>query len=138
MDRFAPGIIPSRDLPGRRASEFFLWPSKHGYVGARQFAEDTLDLLPPDAMLIADWTIFAPMQYLQEVEGLRQDVLVVQVDPLGMQAIRENNGRRPLFLANADPRYYPLDEFNERFVLQPVGTLVALQLRETDAGGSQP
>lgn len=130
VERLAPGIIPSRDLPGRRASVFFLWPSKHGYVGARQFATDTLERMPPDAMLIADWTIFAPLRYLQDVEGQRQDVWVVGVDPLGMQAIRENNGRRPLFLANADPRYYPLDELNERFVLRPVGTILTLELRQ--------
>lgn len=129
VDRFAPGIIPSRDLPGRRASTFFLWPSKHGYLGARQFAEGTLDLLPADAMLIADWTIFTPLQYLQDVEGQRRDVLIVQVDPVGMQVIRENRGRRPLFLANADPRYYPMDEFNARFQLQPVGQIFALLLQ---------
>jgi len=130
VDRFAPGIIPSRDLPGRRAATFFLWPSKRGYLGAREFAETTLDSLPADAMLITDWTIFAPLQYLQDVEGRRRDVLLVQVDPVGMQAIRENNGRRPLFLANADPRYYPMDEFNERFELQPMGQLYALSPRE--------
>lgn len=131
VQRIAPGIIPSRDLPGRRASTFFLWPPKRGYLGARQFAQATLDLLPADAILIADWTIFAPLQYLQEVEGQRRDVLLVQVDPVGMQVIRENNGRRPLFLANADPRYYPMDEFNARFQQQSVGQIFALQLRES-------
>ena len=134
VQHIAPGIIPSRDLPGRQASTFFLWPPKRGYLGARQFAQDTLDVLPADAMLIADWTIFAPLRYLQDVEGQRRDVVLVQVDPLGMQAIRANNGRRALFLANADPRYYPLDEFNERFVLRPVGSLLALQLRDTERG----
>jgi hypothetical protein len=131
VDRIAPGIIPSRDLPGRRASTFFLWPPKRGYLGARQFAEDTLDSLPADAMLIADWTIFAPLQYLRDVEGQRRDVLVVQVDPIGMQTIRKNQGRRPLFLVNADPRYYPMDEFNARFQLHPVGDIFALLLRES-------
>jgi hypothetical protein len=150
VERVAPGIIPSRDLPGRRASTFFLWPPKHGYLGARQFAQDTLDLLPADAILIADWTIFTPLQYLQDVEGRRRDVLVVQVDPAGMQTIHENQpprggteylprtggtdaerlGRRPLFLANADPRYYPMDEFHAWFELQPVGQVWALLLRE--------
>jgi hypothetical protein len=131
VDRIAPGIIPSRDLPGRRASTFFLWPPKRGYLGARQFAEHTLDVLPADAMLISDWTIFAPLQYLQDVEGRRQDVLLVQVDPAGMQRIWENQGRRPLFLANADPRYYPMDEFEARFQLEPVGQIFALSMRES-------
>ncbi len=130
VERVAPGVIPSRDLPGRRASTFFLWPPKRGYLGARQFAQDSLNLLPADAILITDWTIFAPLQYLQDVEGLRRDVLVVQVDPAGLRTVRENQGRRPLFLANADPRYYPMDELNTRFRLQPVGQVWELRWRE--------
>jgi hypothetical protein len=134
VERFAPGIMPSRDLPGRLASSFFLWPPKRGHLGARQFAETTLDALPPEAILIADWTLFAPLQYVQDVEGRRLDVdvIVVQADLLGVPAIRENQGRRPLFLANADPRYYPIDELEQQFHLQAVGPLVALVSRKSN------
>jgi hypothetical protein len=126
VDHLAPGIIPARNLPGRQASSFFLWPPKRGYHGARQFAEAAFDVLPADALLVSDWTITAPLRYLQDVEGQRHDVLLVQVDSFVMQTVRENIGRRPLFLANADPRYYPMDEIEQQFQVQAVGSIFAL------------
>jgi hypothetical protein len=79
---------------------------------------------------MADWTPFTPLQYLQDVEGERPDVLLVHADSRGMQVIREFSGRRPLFLANADPRYYPMDEIEEPFRLEPVGHIYELTPRE--------
>lgn len=130
VNRFAPGVIPSRNLPGRDAATFFLWPPKRGYLGARRFAETTLKLLPPNSMLIADWTLQTPICYLQEVENHRTDVLVVQVDPIGMSAIWQNEGQRPLYLSNADPRYYPMDELRAEFRLIPVGHIYELRKAE--------
>jgi hypothetical protein len=132
VDHLAPSIIPSRNLPGRQASSFFLWPSKRGYHGTRQFAEAAFDMLPADALLVTDWTIAAPLRYLQDVEGLRRDVLLVQVDSFVMQTVRENIGRRPLFLANADPRYYPIDELEQQFHVQAIGSIFALVPRQNN------
>jgi hypothetical protein len=130
VNRFAPAVIPSRNLPGREASTYFLWPPKAGYLGARRFAESTLDLLPADSILIADWTLQTPLRYLQVVEQRRSDVLLVQVDPLGLEVIWQNKGQRPLFLANDDPRYYPLDDFQAAFQFIPEGHIYRLELKE--------
>jgi hypothetical protein len=138
VDHLAPGIIPARNLPGRQASSFFLWPPKRGYHGARQFAEAALDVLPANALLVSDWTITAPLHYLQDVEGQRRDVLLVQVDSSVMQTVRENTGRRPLFLANADPRYYPMDEIEQLFQVQAVGSMFALVPRLKDGETGMP
>ena len=126
VDRVAPGLMPSRNLPGRQASSFFLWPPKRGYHGARQFSEAALAVLPADTMLVTDWTIYAPLRYLQDVEGQRPDVTLVPVSPLVVQTVRENAGHRPLFLANADPRYYPISELEEHFQMRPVGPIFGL------------
>ena len=126
----APGVIPSRNLPGREAATFFLWPPKTGYQGARTFAESTLDLLPANSILIADWTLQTPLRYLQLVEQRRPDVLVVQVDPIGLDIIWQNKGQRPLYLANDDPRYYPLGDFLAAFRMVPVGQIHRLELKE--------
>jgi hypothetical protein len=136
VDHLAPGIIPARNLPGRQASSFFLWPPKRGYQGTRQFAEAAFDVLPADALLVTDWTITAPLRYLQDVEGQRRDVLVVEVDSFVMQTVSENVGRRPLFLANADPRYYPMGEIGQQFQVQAVGSIFALvpRLRDGETG----
>lgn len=129
-NRFAPAIIPSRNLPGRDAATFFLWPPKAGYLGARRFAENTLGLLPTDSILIADWTLQTPVHYIQVVEQRRPDVQLVQVDPTGLAVIWQNKGQRPLFLANDDPRYYPMDDFLAAFRLIPVGQIYQLELKE--------
>jgi hypothetical protein len=130
VNRFAPTAIPARNLPGREANAYFLWPPKTGYLGARCFAESTLDLLPSNSILIADWTLQTPMRYLQVVEQRRSDVLLVQVDPIGLDIIWQNKGQRPLFLANDDPRYYPMDDFRAAFRLIPVGHVHWLELKE--------
>jgi hypothetical protein len=65
-----------REIPGRPALQFFLWPSKRGYFGARQFAEAALHNLPPNAIIIADYTVAEPMLYLQIAEHFRSDVTV--------------------------------------------------------------
>jgi hypothetical protein len=138
VDHLAPGIVPARNLPGRQASSFFLWPSKRGYQGARQFAEAALAGLPAGALLVTDWTITAPLRYLQDVEGQRRDVLLVQVDSFVLQTVRENIGRRPLFLANADPRYYPMDALEQQFQVQAVGSVFALVPRLEDGETGMP
>jgi hypothetical protein len=129
-NRVAPGIVLARDLPGRDADEFFLWPAKRGYVGARWFAESTLSLVAPEGIVMADWTPFAPLQYLQDVEGQRPDVLLVHADSHGVQVLREFSGQRPLFLANDNPRYYPIDKIEEHFRLEAVGHIYELRPRE--------
>jgi len=129
VDRLVPGAIPARDLPGRPAAEFFLWPPKRGDRGAREFAETALDLLSADAILVADWTPYTTFKYLQDVEGRRRDVLIVMPDAQGgqcMQIIQENKSERPFFLADADPRYYPIAELEEWFRIEPVGPIFAL------------
>lgn len=129
-DRLAPTVIPSRNLPGRDAATFFLWPPKAGYVGARHFAENTLDLLPVNSILIADWTLQTPIRYIQVVEQRRPDVQLVQVDPTGLEIIWQNKGQRPLFLANDDPRYYPMADFRDVFRLIALGHIYQLELKE--------
>jgi hypothetical protein len=134
LDRFAPGLISARDLPGRPANRFFLWPPKRGYTGARWFVEASLDVLPADAILVADWTPFAALRYGQDVDGRRADVLLIQpdaADNLCLRTLRENKGQRPIFLANADPRYYPMAEIERDFDVKPLGPIFALTPRET-------
>jgi len=57
-------------------------------------------------------------------------VLVVQVDPTGLDTIWQNKGQRPLYLANDDPRYYPLGDFLAAFRMVPVGQIHRLELKE--------
>jgi hypothetical protein len=76
-------------LPGRRyataAAVLFIAPALafsgnlpsidgHGDRDAERFARAVLEELPPNAALLGDWMMIAPVGYLQYVEGRRRDV----------------------------------------------------------------
>lgn len=51
---------------------------RRAYTYAEAYAGDVLDNLPQNAfVLTADWNLFAPAYYLQQVEGVRPDVVFV-------------------------------------------------------------
>ncbi len=63
-----------------------LWPlwthyplcDRHAYTYAEAYARDLLDNLPPNALLLTrHWNLFAPAYYLQQVEGVRPDLLLL-------------------------------------------------------------
>ena len=116
-------LLPGRDVPYRDNNLFFLYPPKAGYDGARRYAAEVLASLPPDAALLADWTPLQPLLYLQVVEGVRPDVLLVQIHPgRGQQLpwLLAQSRTRPVFLADLE-RYYDLAEIETRFELLPYG-----------------
>ncbi len=50
---------------------------------ARHYAQTLLTEAPPDSLILAHWHWFAPLRYLQTVEGQRPDVAVEFVFPRG-------------------------------------------------------
>jgi hypothetical protein len=126
LDRFAPTLLGARDLPGRPANEFFLWPPKRGHDGARRFAEDTLRDLPAQAIIAADWTLFTPLMYLQTVEGWRPDVRILEMSSAAIPILLDHRQDRPLYLADDYAPYYALDEFLPYFELKPSGSVFQL------------
>lgn len=74
--RFADesSALPTRAIPYRDSLQWFLTPWRTGYDGAERFARETFDILPPDALLMADSTIRRPLDYLRGREDLRKDV----------------------------------------------------------------
>lgn len=71
---FAAGFLPRRDVPHRDRYEWFLQPWLRGYDGAERFARETLEALPPWAVLVVDSTLAAPINYVQFTQRLRRDV----------------------------------------------------------------
>lgn len=118
-----------RRLPGRDPNHFFLWPGKGNYVGARQYGEQTLAALPRGATLIADHTPFETLRYLQEVEDMRQDVLLIDIEPeddLG-ELLESLPDDATIFLADSNPAYYNLRSIPE-VTLAARGPLYRLDL----------
>lgn len=74
-------------------------------------ALERLQQAPPQSVLIGDWTTMAPMQYLQQVEGMRPDVRLVQRWAVNDSDLRRlaaaNVGRRPLFVRKVEPALGP-------------------------------
>lgn len=65
------------DVPYRDDDRYFLQPWKTGYRGAERFAREALNVVEPNAIIVADTTAVAPLLYAQEVNGVRPDVSIV-------------------------------------------------------------
>jgi hypothetical protein len=130
LDRVAPNVLGARDLPGRPATEFFLWPSKRGDEGSRRFADATLGTLPAHSVLAADWTLYTPLSYLQKVEGRRHDVTLLEMSSTTTTVLIDNRHSRPIFLADDYVPYYSLHELGQFFELQPAGLAYRLTPRD--------
>ncbi|MGQ9568362.1 MAG: protein O-mannosyl-transferase family [Anaerolineae bacterium] len=117
-----------REIPGRDPWRFFLWPPKGDAWGARAYGEAALETAAPRALILADWTLQAPLEYLQDVERTRPDVLVVGTGDLRVpqvEFLRQACRDRPCYLADLHP-YYDLAAIEEAFVPVPEGVLYRL------------
>lgn len=119
-------IFPMRDLPGRDALTFFLWPPKNG-TSARAYARSALGHAASNGLLLADYALAEPLRYVQQVEGLRTDVEVVTLD-VDRQArfLTAQPHDRALYLA-AQGQYYAMQEIQHRFEIVAEGPLFALK-----------
>ena len=79
------GINIRRNLPYRNANIYYLWPNKRGYYGAQRFAEEALNRVDHNGILIADFTIAMPLCYLQLAGQYRQDVFVFLPEHMSRQ-----------------------------------------------------
>jgi hypothetical protein len=134
-----------RELPYRDSYAYFLQPWKQGYTGARRFAEEALDSLPPGAVLVADSTASPPLVCVQQLEGRRPDVeLVADENDLSGAALRDVAERKlrlaqgapedqRLYLVSAVPDYVP-PWFREHATLRPAGLLWKAEPRPPEGG----
>jgi hypothetical protein len=118
-----------RELPGREPNRFFLWPAKNGYLGAADYGRSALETLPPDSILIADYTPMETIRYLRSVEGLRPDIRLKYVSPGQDLApiVAQFPPGSVIFLAGNAPDYYNLSSLPGA-TLQPDGVIYRLIL----------
>jgi len=95
--RSAGFVFFGRKLPYRDPYVYFLQPWKCGDWSARRFAEDVLAALPENALLLPDTTTSMPLKCLQDIEGRRPDVRIV--DPYDA---RFEPSLRPYWQSKAD------------------------------------
>lgn len=80
-----------------------LWPltahlplcDRHAYTYAEAYARDILEKLPANAFVLTrHWNFFSPAYYLQQVEGLRPDIVLVDQELLRRTWYLETLARR--------------------------------------------
>ncbi|MDQ7778546.1 MAG: DUF2723 domain-containing protein [Planctomycetota bacterium] len=120
------GVKPgfgARRLVYRDNERFFLVPDKRGDYGAERFAREAFAVVPDGAIIVADFTPGAVLNYFQSVRGVRPDVAVV---PLEGRSIVEYIDRKvsstPLFIVGDHPAYKE-DDIRVRYDLLRVGPL---------------
>jgi hypothetical protein len=100
---------------------------------SREDATQFLALAEPGAMIVGRWIDVAPMEYLQVVEGQRQDVTLIHrgtLDRAGLLDLaRRNAGERPFYLVG------PPGPLAGEFDLVPVATGYRVLPREVEPPG---
>jgi hypothetical protein len=110
------------------------WPlvSQHGERSVRRNAEASFAVAAPDSIVYGRFSDIAPMQYLQEIEGQRTDIRLVNnwtVDyPLLVALAEANVGRTPFYLTQQDPRLCA------RYACAPAGRLWEVRPRSGIVG----
>lgn len=100
-------VLHIRTIPYRDNDEYFLNPNKRGYYGARQFGEEVFKIAAPNSIIVADFTPYTVLQYLQLVENKRRDVELSYAwpghrNPVVNGLIEKNLGHRAVYLADID------------------------------------
>jgi len=134
------------EVPYRDIYTYYLLPWQQGQAGPRRFAEESLAVLPPGAVLLPDTTTAAPLKCLRDVEGRRPDVVLVdpydaKFDPSLRRYWRSEEdllpalaaeGRR-VFVASDQAGYAP--RWVERYgCLVPRGPIFEVRPRPAEGG----
>ena len=125
-------LVRARTLPYRDNDRFFLNPDKRGEDGARRFAEHALQLVPPRAVIFADSTPYTVLRYVQRIDGVRPDVLLLSASvgqPVPVRWVFEDGRRRPTFIASLTPGYYDFSGLTGKYDLVPAGSIIEARPR---------
>ncbi|MBI3099173.1 MAG: hypothetical protein HYY93_13160, partial [Planctomycetes bacterium] len=124
-ERLGVRLFSARSAPYRDNARFFLVPWKNGTDGAHRFAREALFAAGPDGVLLADFTLLAPLEYAQRVEGCLPGVTLES--PVPQRMLEDLKGRwsgRRVFLAAIDERQaYGIDWLEGEYEFRPEGPI---------------
>ncbi|MEN3332185.1 MAG: hypothetical protein V7641_1550 [Blastocatellia bacterium] len=76
-------IIVALLVPAIAVAGNFDFNNRHSYFIARDYVENILKTMEPKGLLLTDdWQVYSPLLYLREVEGLRKDVVAMDIQQL--------------------------------------------------------
>ena len=139
--------IPQIGTGVRDGLDYYLNPNRRGDTAAYDFGRETLQALPAEAVVIAEWYAdtdeYFVFRYFAAIEGVRPDVEVVgwpTVDPfafdpaLVVEKVEAASGRRPVYLASLSEAYYGASTLAERYCIVAENNLYRLYPRKDAAG----
>jgi hypothetical protein len=132
--KFGIDLVHASPLPYRDEQRYFLRPNKRGEHGARQYATEALQTVGPGAAIFADFTPGAVLRYLQVVDNVRPDVLLLSglpgADRVPVHWVFDGDRRRSTFLAADRPDYYDLRGLTGEYDLIPAGPIIEVRPRD--------
>jgi hypothetical protein len=109
---------------------YYINPNKRGDDLAYRFGVETLEHLPPDSLVLAEWYTdtdeYFVFRYFMVVEGRRPDVEVVgwpTDDPFhfdsatAVRLVDDSIGRRPVYLASLSESFYAASTLAARYCI---------------------
>jgi hypothetical protein len=126
-------LLNIRTLPGREPNQYFLWPASNKDYGAEVYARTALEGVAPNSAIIADHTPIEPLRYLQTIEGIRQDVQLIKIEPGDdlESVIRGLALEKAIYIADSNPDYYDLTSLVQVCV-KPWGNIYRLLVVPSD------
>ncbi len=97
----------NRAFPYRDPFNFFLQPWKCGDRGQRRYVTEVFDQLPRDAVLYTSFTTRFMLDFAQQSEHRRPDVLITD-DLADLSRVWQSEPNRPVFANDADAKDFPL------------------------------
>jgi hypothetical protein len=137
--------IPNVGTGVRNGLAYYIDPYKRGDYEAYNFGTQTLNKLPADAVVIAEWFTdtdeYFVLRYFNKVEGVRPDVTVygwMTVAPasfdsqLVMDVIKESFPEHPVYLASLSEKFYASSKLIEMYCIIPENNLYRLYPKDKD------
>ena len=82
LDRVA-AVVLLVVVPGAAAVSNYARNNRRNYYIAKDYVQNILSTVAPGGMLLTlDWQVYSPMLYLQEIESLRKDAVVIDINQL--------------------------------------------------------
>ncbi|MBA7681844.1 hypothetical protein ES703_90185 [subsurface metagenome] len=114
-ERLRINLGTKRTIPYRNDYSYFLRPWRRGNSGPELFANEALESVENEAIIIADGTTVYPLRYLQEVKGTNPDIKVVSEhrnykNPIpfpSVDTIAELMAERAIYVVSPEAGYCP-------------------------------
>jgi hypothetical protein len=106
-DRYNISIGVNRVIPYRNEKEYYLIPWQQNQTGPRQLFTELFDILPKEAVLLVDSTVYDPLMYVIAAENPRPDIYVYKpyADPETIEVHRRMGCR--FYVVSRHPAYIP-------------------------------